>query len=209
MISIAIGTHNEGSNLKALLSQLTRRAIVPEIIVVDDNSTNKETLDILDKFSDRIWIYKHPLNNDFAEHKNFMIDKCKGDFIFNVDADEIVPDFLLANLESIVKENDVDMFNVPRLNTVEGLTPAHVKKWGWNLSTVGSVQNVVNWPDYQTRIFRKHPAIRWAGKVHERIVGFQTFGTLPATFQYALQHHKTIHKQELQNSFYDKINRSQ
>lgn len=61
---------------------------------------------------------------------------------------------------------------------------------------------IVAWPDYQTRIYKNHPDIKWEGKVHERIVGHKTMTALPAEEVWALIHEKTIDRQRKQNEFY-------
>jgi hypothetical protein len=96
---------------------------------------------------------------------------------------------------------DVDLYFVPRVNTVEGLTEEHIRKWGWKVNEAGWV----NWPDYQTRIYRKTSEIEWEGKVHERIKGYNTFSVLPAEKEYALYHPKGIERQERQNELYEKL----
>ena len=61
------------------------------------------------------------------------------------------------------------------------------------------------WPDFQTRIYRNDPEIVWTGKVHERIQGYKSYGTLPEEESFAILHHKHIDRQEAQNAFYDQI----
>ena len=51
------------------------------------------------------------------------------------------------------------MLIVPRKNLVEGLTEAHIKKWGWRVNEKGWV----NWPDQQKRIYKNTPKIQWTG----------------------------------------------
>jgi hypothetical protein len=56
------------------------------------------------------------------------------------------------------------MILVPRINTVKGITIEDITKWKWNVDNDGHI----NWPDYQFRICRNIPEIKWEGKVHER-----------------------------------------
>jgi hypothetical protein len=42
-------------------------------------------------------------------------------------------------------------------------------------------------------------------KVHERIVGFESYTSLPAEEIYCIKHLKTIERQERQNSYYDTL----
>jgi hypothetical protein len=125
-----------------------------------------------------------------------------GIFIFQIDADEMPSEYIIDNLSEILDFNkDVDLFFVPRINTVEGLTDSHIKKWRWEVNEKGWV----NFPDYQTRIYRRTSEIEWQGKVHERIVGYNTLSVLPQDEQFCLYHHKQIERQEKQNDYYDTI----
>jgi len=64
---------------------------------------------------------------------------------------------------------------------------------------------IINFPDYQWRIYKNHHKITWINKVHERLVGFTTHSALPAMEEYCLSHPKTIERQEKQNNFYAKL----
>ena len=91
------------------------------------------------------------------------------------------------------------MYLYQELNTVEGLTDTHIEKWGWKVNEKGWV----NWPDYQTRIYRNTEDVTWMNKVHERITGYDTFSNFPAEEQWCLYHPKQIDRQEKQNQFYE------
>ena len=55
---------------------------------------------------------------------------CNGDWVFQIDADEIPNEVLIENLHEILTRNTtvVEVVLVPRVNTVEGLTDEHIKK---------------------------------------------------------------------------------
>jgi len=149
-----------------------------------------------------IKVISFPLAGDFASYKNNLKNHANGIFIFQVDADEIPNEYLVENIHQLLEYNkDVDLFFVPRINTVEGLTDMHVKKWGWKLNEHGWV----NFPDYQTRIYRRTSEIEWTGKVHERIIGYNTLSVLPIDEEYCLYHHKEIERQERQNNYYETL----
>jgi hypothetical protein len=148
-----------------------------------------------------IRVILHPLHKDFAQFKNHLTQRCTGNYIFQIDADEIPNEYLIENLPTILESNDFDVCMVPRVNTVEGLTDAHVQKWGWRVNEHGWV----NWPDYQMRLYRNDPTIKWEGKVHEKIVGFQTWTKFPEALEMSLFHPKQIERQEKQNKFYETI----
>lgn len=205
-ISYGITVHNEIREITELINFLHPKIDAEDEIVIqyDEPNVTKEVLDLLriiESLHKQIKIVGFPLNKDFASYKNNLKLHCVGDYIFQIDADEIPNEFLIDNLKEILLNNDVDLFFVPRVNTVEGITQHHINKWGWKLNERGWV----NFPDYQTRIYRNTTDIEWFGKVHERISGYNNFSTLPAQEEFSLYHHKQIERQEKQNSLYETI----
>jgi glycosyltransferase involved in cell wall biosynthesis len=200
-ISYAITACNEHVELDRLLSQLTEH-IRPEdeIIVQVDTTATEEVKNVI--WEKGLTVYSYPLNNDFATFKNNLKSKCTKDYIFQIDADETVDPFLLSNLHDILEMNtEVEVYLVPRVNIVNGLTDAHIQKWGWMVNDHG----YVNWPDYQWRIYKNAKHIKWENRVHERLVGFNSLANLPSKPEYALNHIKLIERQERQNALYDTI----
>ena len=206
MISFAITTHNEGDYIQTLLNQLIPfcNETGDEIVVVDDYSTDEFTCSLLNAYasSGDIKLVQHALNNNFAEHKNFLTEQCSGDYIFQIDADETLHANLLTYIHDLIEHNpQIDLFAIPRVNVVTGLTDEDIVKWGWQVNEYG--WNC--WPDFQMRLYRNHPDIRWEGKVHERIVGYETMAPLPDEEDWALYHIKDIDRQRLQNEFYSQL----
>ena len=146
-----------------------------------------------------IIVYNRKLDGNFADHKNSVIEKSSGDYIFHIDADEYPHEILLKQLKQILEINDVDLIWIPRVNTIDGMTEEHIKKWGWRVTE----NRWVNYPDYQARVFRNHKDIRWTRPLHEHIVGCKTYAHLPPHEELSLYHPKTIQKQEQQNLFYN------
>jgi glycosyltransferase involved in cell wall biosynthesis len=207
LISFAITTHNEGEYIRDLFDQLVPHCeqTGDEIVVVDDNSTDPFTLNLLYDYADRniIQLYSHELNHDFGAHKNFLNSKCNGKYIFQVDADEKFNSNLLTYLHDIIDNNDIDLYMIPRVNIVNGLTDEDIRRWGWRINEKGWVM----FPDYQTRLYRNTDSIYWEGKVHERIVGYKTTAPLPDEEEWCLYHIKEIERQRKQNNYYDTITR--
>jgi len=207
LISFAITTHNEGEYIRDLFDQLVPHCeqTGDEIIVVDDNSTDPFTLNLLYDYADKniIQLYSHELNHDFGAHKNFLNSKCNGKYIFQVDADEKFNQNLLTYLHDIIDNNDIDLYMIPRVNVVNGLTDEDIRRWGWRINEKGWVM----FPDYQTRLYKNIPEIKWEGKVHERIVGYKTTAPLPEEEEWSLYHIKDIDRQRKQNDYYDTITR--
>ena len=206
MISWAITTKNEGTYIQTLLNQLVPfcEQTKDEIVVVDDYSTDEFTVALLDAYAagGEIKLFKHELNGNFAEHKNFLTKQCSGNYIFQVDADETLHPNLLHHVHDIVGHNsEIDLFFVPRVNVVTGLTDEDIQHWGWQVNEYGWVM----FPDHQTRLFRNTPDIRWQNKVHERITGYKTSAPFPDEEEWAIYHVKDISRQRAQNEFYSTL----
>ena len=202
MISLAITVCNEAEELEALLDYLEDRALSPDYEIVVQIDKNNYTDEVLNSIINRgIKHHFFPLNKDFASYKNELKNHCKGEYIFQIDADELITDEMLESLPHILEANpEVDLYYVPRINTVSGITQEHIQKWGWRYEN-----ERVNWPDYQTRIYRNSPDIKWRNAIHEVIEGHKHFTVLPEVDELALIHHKSIEKQEKQNNFYNTI----
>ena len=209
-ISYAIPVCNEHVELEKLLDFLEYHIQVEDEVVVqcDKGNTTPEVYKVLDneRYSDgfrrQLKVIEFPLNGHFSNFKNNLKEHCTGDWIFQIDADELPHESLIINLKSLLEVNPTtEMFLVPRVNTVEGLTQTHIYQWRWNVNEKGWV----NWPDYQTRIIQNGPKIKWQNKVHEQIIGISTQGALPMEEEWALYHPKTIGKQEYQNNFYNTL----
>ena len=205
-ISYAITVCNELKEITELTNFLQSRIEKEDEIIIqyDTNGVTKEVLDFVTIFGEinqQTKIVSFPLNKDFAAFKNNLKKNCSGDYIFQIDADEIPTEYLMQNLKTILESNNVDIVFVPRVNTVNGLTEAHIQGWGWRVNEKGWV----NFPDYQTRIYKNTTDVEWFGKVHERISGYDTFANFPAEERFSLYHHKQIERQEKQNNFYNNI----
>lgn len=201
-ISYAILTHNEGKYIEQLIPFLIEnKRKEDEIVVVDDFSTEELTINILKKYKDDIKIYYREFDGDHTQ-KNYLNSKCSGDWIFQLDADEIVHTAFIKLLPSLLDSNkDIELFYCPRINTVSDLTPEYIKKWGWNVNEKGWV----NFPDFQMRLHKNKPHIKWEGLLHSKIVGFKSYAALPQEKIYCILHLKDLDRQIQQNELYDKI----
>ena len=205
-ISYAITVCNEIEELTILLNFLQTNIRKEDEIVIQYDETSvtdevKEYVTLMDSMHENHIVVGFPLNKDFASFKNNLKSHCTKDYIFQVDADEIPHEFLVEYIGEVLDENPVDIVFVPRVNTVEGLTDEHIKKWGWKVDEKGWV----NFPDYQTRIYKNTDDVKWMNKVHVRITGYDTFSNFPAEEQWSLYHPKQIDRQEQQNEFYETI----
>ena len=205
-LSYAIPVCNEWLQLEYLLNYLFKHKRTQDEIVVqcDEGNTTPSVYQVLKQFSDykQLKVVEFPLNKDFASFKNNLKDACSGDYIFQIDADEYPDDYLMSTVEEVIKMNDsVDVFWVPRINKVNGLTEEHIQKWGWNIDQ----QDRINFPEYQCRIFKNIKRIKWENKVHEQLIGHKSQSQLPANDEFCLIHLKDIGRQEKQNELYNKL----
>lgn len=206
-ISYAITSCNEYNEIQRLIPLLLENKRKQDEIVVlfDQKNGDEKVAEYLTTFS------KYPnfqfwrgldFDGHFANWKNQLTEYCKGDYIFQIDADEYPNKMMFTHLPAILEANpDNEVYLVPRVNTVEGLTQEHIQKWRWNVDDKGWV----NWPDYQWRIWKNKPEIKWVNKVHEVLKGHKTYAALPAMEAVALYHPKDIARQEKQNNYYDTL----
>ena len=241
-VSYTILTHNETTSLITLLDALNKyKTMWDEVVIVDDYSDNLETIKIINHAEEeyKFKVLRNKLNGDFASQKNFAASKCTNEYIFNIDADEMMSDFFFEHFKEIIFLNlNVEMYRLPRINTVEGLTLKHIERWRWQITTLpteidekeiipGSdeynllkaynlilnengklikfLKPLVNFPDFQGRLYKNAEHIKWVGNVHERLTGFKKFANFPLERNYSIIHDKPIAKQEKQNELYDRI----
>jgi hypothetical protein len=199
-----ITVSNEIEEVKRLLSFLKKHTKDEIVVQYDTTKASPELITSIEEYD--VYTVGYPFKNDFSEFKNHLNEFCEyrdADYIFQLDADEMISEFLIKSLKAIIEINPlIDLFNVPRINTVEGITDEHIEKWEWHLNS----KKWINFPDYQGRIYR--PNLKWYGNVHERIVGYKINSLLPESELYCIQHHKIIERQEKQNQFYQSFNAS-
>ena len=205
-VSYAITVCNELDEITKLLNFLLKYKDENDEIVIlfDKKNGTPEVWNVLSELRGEPNIkYKaKTFKNHFADWKNYLTTLCSGEWIFQIDADEIPNQWLIENLHKIIDSNEkIDVMLVPRVNAVQGLTQEHIEKWGWRVDE----NDWVNWPDYQWRLWRNVPEVKWVNKVHEKLSGFNHYATLPMSESFALYHPKGIKRQEQQNDYYDTL----
>ena len=204
-ISYAITVCNEFKEIQKLIPYLLEnKRPDDEIVVLYDSKNGDEKIEEYlraKSVNPRYSWHSGEFDGHFADWKNKLTDLCNGDYIFQIDADEIPNEELIQNIPAILEMNEVDVILLPRVNLVDGLTDEYIKKWNWIVDDKGRV----NWPDPQWRLYKKSESIRWVNKVHEKIVGYDTVSNLPWVEELSLFHHKDIEKQIKQNDYYDTL----
>jgi len=134
------------------------RESVDEIIIVDTGSIDN-TVRIAESYGAHI--YFHPWEGDFSKHRNQAVSYATKEWIFQIDADEV----LLAGCGKIVREAIKN----------ESIDSVYVTiKSAFDNSRGEAAHNFI-------RIFRNNGVIRYEGRVHNRIVGERASKIYPIT----------------------------
>lgn len=203
-ISYGLTVCNEHAELENLITFLSKypKDVDEIVIVYDQNRVTPEVLDVIGKYKDSSIAHPFDFKQNFLENKNYLNSKCTGDYIFQIDADEVPHEVLVQSLKQILSANPVELLITSRVNRVEGLTQEHINKWNWRVNE----QGWVNFPDAQKRIYKNDPSIKWSGhQVHGMVEGFKTYVALPFEERFSIYHNKQINRQEQQNARYAQI----
>lgn len=149
LLSIAMIVKNEENNLPKTLEALKtlKNKIDHEIVIVDTGS-NDNTLNIARKYTNRV--YEKEWTGNFAQMRNYSINKCKGDWILILDADEVLEN--PNEMISFFKEKDIKKFNSATLKFKNMLSD---KEDDYLIGTL-------------VRLFRNKKEFYYQGRVHEQ-----------------------------------------
>lgn len=147
-LSVVLAVLNEEENLRSCLNSV--KDFAWEIVIVDGGSKDK-TLEIAKSFSAKIiQTSNHPI---FHINKNKAIDAASGDWILQLDADEVVTKELAEEIKKITNSNSkINGYWIPRRNFFLG-----------RFLTKGG-----QYPDYTLRLYRKGKGRLPAKDVHEQ-----------------------------------------
>ncbi len=133
-ISYAVTVCNEFVEIQRLIIFLLKnKRPQDEIVVLVDMTKNEPTSELLGYLhklssNNKITLVEDLFNGHFSDWKNMLTQSCKGEYIFQIDADEIPSEYLIQNLPTILEHNSaVELYAVPRINTVDGLTDKHIQ----------------------------------------------------------------------------------
>jgi len=148
-LSVIIITQNEQEDIEECLKSVSELAA--EIVVVDSGSTD-ETLSICRRYTNKIF---HKDWNGFSEQKQYALDKAKGPWVLNIDADERVSKALRAEIQ--------EMLTAPGESLNAFQIPFHNFFMGRRLRFGGSTAET------HIRLFKKAEASYGSQSVHEGI----------------------------------------
>jgi glycosyltransferase involved in cell wall biosynthesis len=208
-ISYCITVCDELIEFKKLLEQLVDNIDINDEIIIQVDLSKEKSNEIKNILNENylfnvnqisIKYIETYLNNDFSKFKNNLLQYCDKEYIFQIDADELLSDEFLKDIKYILKENDdIDVFKISRENQVIGLSDSYIDKWNLNINN----KEYINYPDYQYRLFKNFNNIVWINPVHEVLTNYKRLSILPSDM--ALVHIKNLEKQIKQNAFYETI----
>lgn len=143
-ISLSMIVKNEERYLFDCLNSV--KNIVDEIVIVDTGSTDN-TIEIAKSFNAKI--YHFDWIDDFSAARNFALEKCTGDWILYLDADERLDEFSAKKIKSLTQTQE----NVGYYCTI--------KNYDSEIQRDHTIRYV--------RFFRNNPDAKFTGKVHEQI----------------------------------------
>lgn len=175
-ITAIIPTFNEESNIQRALDSVN---FADEIIVIDSFSTDK-TVDIV-RESKAILLQR--TFDDFSNQKNFAIGKSANEWVFLLDADEIVPEDLKEEiLKTINSKTNFNAFYIYRIFFFKN---KKLNFSGWRRDKV-------------IRLFRKD-SCKYIGKVHEKISTNGKIGFLKERINHYSYRNYNQYKNKLKN----------
>jgi len=194
-LTYAITVCNEARDLYSLLCFL-KKVKDPEDeinILLDTLHSTKSVRDVLSHFKESVVLHEREFDGDFAEHRNFHLKKCSGDYIFIIDPDEMPKEKLIKSIKPVIEESGADLITVPRINLHPGFTDEWIRKCKYILNEV----DWINWPDYICRVFKNDPGvIKYGNKLHENIIGATKMISLKPDPSIAVWHIKSVEKQD-------------
>jgi hypothetical protein len=198
-ISYAICVCNEDRELKSLVNFLLKvKDEGDEInILVDSKNVTPDVREVLKFYGDKIVVNEREFDGKFSDHRNYHATKCKGDYIFVIDADEMPQEALIVNIKSF----DGDIMYIPRINICPGYTAKWLDTHKFSLNEVGWI----NFPDYQGRYYKNNGKIKWENDLHERLTGSDNVAKVDAKPLVSLLHIKTVERQDKQGEYYDSL----
>lgn len=150
-LSVVLATRNEEANLGKCLESI--EDLADEIVIADENSTDK-TVEIAKKYKARVIKVTH--ENNFHINKNVAIAAASGDWILQLDADEVVSTELAAEIQEIINDQS-SMVNGYWVNRRNWFLNRFLTKGG-------------QYPDPTLRFYRRGKGRLPAQDVHEQAV---------------------------------------
>lgn len=154
-VSVCMIVKNESAVLKRCLDSLN--GLYDELIIVDTGSTD-DTKEIASLYTDKI--YELEWIDDFSYARNFAFSKCTKDYIYSVDADEVL-DEVNRNRFLDIKENLLPEIEI-------------VQMWYVNTNEFSTTENFQK--ELRPKLYKRLREFKWIDPIHE------TVNTMPVVF---------------------------
>lgn len=144
-LSVVIITYNEEENIGRCLQSVKR--IADEIIIVDSMSTDR-TVEIAEQYNAKV--YQHVFEG-YVKQKRIATNYASHNWVFTLDADEVVTPELEESISKTKKEPHSDAYKINRITSYCG---KWIKHSGW-------------YPDHIIRLFDRTKGQWHGGSIHE------------------------------------------
>jgi len=172
-----------------------RHLLVDEFFMKDEGLA---ALEEMQKFLQGWEIHTHPVNNDFANHKNWMLNKLpkEGEWVLWLDADEVINSKFVSTATSMIEysdaysKNKIDAYALAFIHSFEGRDGEFALDW----------LNPGTWlyPDWHVRFFKNYQHTCFVRMVHEQLLGWKTL--VPTSDpKMTILHRKTVDMQHISN----------
>ena len=166
-ITLSMIVKNEGKVLRACLE--SAHPLVDQIVIADTGCTDN-TLEIAREFG--AVLLSSPWNNSFAEARNAALGPVTSDWVLVLDADEeLAPDAIAAIPKLLQRAEGVGGYLV----TIRNFVPDKYTMTFGRMSreNIDGPERAKAAPAYtehaMLRLFRRHPAIAFTGRIHEGV----------------------------------------
>ncbi len=171
---------------------------VDRIVVLNDPTTEQFENDLKARVHR---VVNHKLEKDYSAHRNLALRFCaRTDYTFALDADEAPHFELMKSVKAWLEENGLPhIVCLPRCNVFEGVLPVHCLMYNWTWK-----DGMIQWPDFQTRLFRNRQGIKWVSPLHESLKGQRHHRVvyMKQTRENSIIHRKIMAKQIEDNTRY-------
>ncbi|MBM4309052.1 MAG: tetratricopeptide repeat protein, partial [Deltaproteobacteria bacterium] len=160
-VSLCMIVRNEEENLARSLMSI--KSVMDEMIVIDTGSQDR-TKEIARAFGAQVFDYEW--TEDFSEARNFSLSKAKGEWIFILDADEVISPIDHGPLIRMIKERPPHpvAYSFTTRNYVD---PVNVSGWTANDGRYPEEAGTGWFPGGKVRLFPNAPRICFEHPVHE------------------------------------------
>ena len=177
-LSIGLITYNEEKNLARTLDSIIE--IANEIVIVDSGSTDK-TLGIADRYSASVYSEDW---KGYGMQKNSVIEKCSGEWILLIDADEEISKELRNKIKEIISNKSSS--KVYKTNFTAVCFGKKIRHGGWS-------------NHYRVRLFQNGAGKYNDREVHEKFITNEEIGIVKEEIYH--------HTYENLEDYFNKFNR--